>query len=125
MNDVRFIDYIPTPFTKFEGVAYVGVTVESLGEIMLGFKVIQRKDGSGIFFGEPTWKLETNQGDEWKPWTMIDSNIAKERLFTLIRQNINKKSVNNQETQSTQPVQQNVNTQQEVQNQAANDDLPF
>jgi hypothetical protein len=42
---------------------------------------------------------------------MIDSNIAKERLFTFLRQNINKKS-NVQQQQTTQ-MQQNVNTNQE------------
>lgn len=112
MNDVRFIDYIPTPYGKFEGVVYVGVTVQSLGEIMLGFKVVQRKDGSGYFFGDPTWKLESQAGDEWKPWIMIDSNIAKERLFNFLRQNINKKSNAQQAQQEQAQVQQNVNTEQ-------------
>jgi hypothetical protein len=64
MNDVRFIDYIPTPYGKFEGVVYVGVTVQSLGEIMLGFKVVQKKTAqgvsSGIRHGSLKVKMETN-----------------------------------------------------------------
>lgn len=83
MQDFRVIEYIPTPSAKQEGICYIGVN-SALGELMLGFKIVMKKDGSGTFIAEPTWKLEENGQEQWKPWIMIDSNIAKERLRTFI-----------------------------------------
>lgn len=89
MEKFRFIDFVHTPTAKQLGVVLAGIQT-AIGEIMLGFKVVERKDGSGFFFGEPTWKYEENGEEQWKPWIMIDSNIAKEQLFSLLRENVNK-----------------------------------
>ena len=96
MSDFRIIEYIPTPSGKQDGICYIGVQAQGIGEIMLGFKVVRTKDGSGRFLGDPTWKLELNGQEQWKPWIMIDSNIAKERIRSAVIEHVNKHEAHQQ-----------------------------
>ena len=106
MTNFRFIDFVKTPTAKQMGVVYVGLQT-AIGEIMLGFKVVEKKDGSGYFFGEPTWKFDERGIEEWKPWIMIDSNIAKDQLFSFLRENVNRCLHKGNGTQQQQQQPQN------------------
>ena len=91
MENTRFVEYIPTlgeNTGKQLGVAYIATRTVDFGEIMLGFKIVEKKDGSGRFIANPTWKHDGPEGEEWKNWTMIDSNIAIEQIHSLIKQGV-------------------------------------
>lgn len=129
MANFRFIEYVATPSAKQMGVAYIALNTD-IGEIMLGFKVVSKKDGNGYFIAEPTWKLEENGAEDWKTWIMIDSNIAKEQLFGLVRENVNRLMAH-QPQQTSNYQQPNYGGQQNYgaqpsQGQGQNkDDVPF
>lgn len=132
MSNFKFIEYIPTPQAKQEGVAYISVNADGVGEIMLGFKVVMKKDGTGRFVADPSWKLELPGQEEWKQWIVIDSNISKQQLHSLIKEGVHEyeSRTKNKAQQGDFGVTsgQSTNGQQKTQQSQSNDensDLPF
>lgn len=72
------------PEAKFIGVATVSVCDDKL---LLRYKV-QAGKGNGNFFAPMSIKMN----DEWVTGHIIDSNIANEEIYSLIRKNMNRQT---------------------------------
>lgn len=82
--DFEFIDYTPTPGEKHLGLA----KVKCWGKIVLRFKIVPTKDGSGAFPAAASYKIVENGADRYVPAFILDSNSDKEDLEGLIKSNI-------------------------------------
>lgn len=86
MSNFEFIKYEPTPSEKHMGVA----TVKLYGKIILRYKIVPNKDGSGYFPCAASYKMPSAPGgqDIYVSAFMLDSNSEKEELENLIRANV-------------------------------------
>lgn len=50
------------------------------GQIILKFKVVRKKDGSGMFLSVPSYKREIPGNETWSQWYMIDSNYLQDQV---------------------------------------------
>ena len=54
MSDFEFLNYLPTPEeTYFRGI----VTARIYGKIVVKYRVVNKKDGSGYFIAPPSYLL--------------------------------------------------------------------
>jgi len=118
-------------FEKTEDQKFIGiVTIRLFRQVVLKYKIVENKDGSGFFVAPPSYKLEVNGQDKWSSWHMLDSQVFSEEVQDMIRayvlkcfkQNSNKPSpsVFNESQQTipaSSPAQQNFAPQ--------SNDLPF
>lgn len=132
MSHFEFMKYDATPAEKHLGIA----TVKLYGKIILRYKIVPNKDGSGYFPASASYKMsEPGRPEYYVSAFMLDSQSDNEELMNMIRANIKPfisgtQSVFNQQAQaSTQPnpnynpyPQQN---QQYAQQQPAQAELPF
>lgn len=86
MSKVKFLCYEETPSVEGQkGIA----TVIILDEIILRFKLVNRKDGVGFFISSPN--LRGNPDGEKMTWLeghAFERNSLKEEVFTLIRDEV-------------------------------------
>ncbi len=82
----EFIEYVPTPGEKHLGIA----KVKCWGRIVLRYKIVPTKDGSGYFPVPASYKLVENGTDRYVPAFILDSNSDKEDLEGLIKSNVKK-----------------------------------
>ena len=86
MNEFEFLNYFPTPEEKyFMGIA----TVRFMGKIMLKYKVIEKKDGTGFFVAAPNYRLNINGEYKYVDAIMIDSQMQRDELLDYIRKEVN------------------------------------
>ena len=72
MDKLEFLNYTETPHEKHLGIA----TIRTWGKIVLRFKIIARKDGSGNFVAPASYKIS----EQYVPCFAIDSNFDKESI---------------------------------------------
>jgi hypothetical protein len=80
MNNIEFLSYIPTPLEKYLGIA----TVKLYGKVILRYKIVPIKDGSGHFPAPASYKA----GDEYVHAFMLDSMSENEELKKVIMHNV-------------------------------------
>lgn len=80
MNKFEFVSYDPTPGEKHLGI----VTITYLGKMLLRYKIMPNKEGSGFYPLMASYKL----GDQYVTAFMLDSNIEKSELDNFIREKV-------------------------------------
>lgn len=86
-DQVEILKFEPTPESKHVGVAHVRL----FKQVVLRYKVIENKDGSGYFVAPPSYKREFPDGtDKWNQWFMLDSQVFSEEVQDMIRAYVNK-----------------------------------
>ncbi len=117
MNQIEFIKYEKANDEKYLGIA----TVKLYGKILLRYKIVMNKDGSGFFPAAASYKNPAFP-DQYYSSFMLDSNSEKEEVENCIRSNVKRyMQAETQQAQSAfqqQPAQQpNPNYQQPQQQQ--------
>lgn len=79
-------------FVKYEKAGsdekYLGIaTVKYLGKIILNYKVVMKKDGSGYFPTVGSYK-NPQEPSQFLSWFLIDSNFDVQEIENCIRKNI-------------------------------------
>lgn len=86
-QDVEILKFELTEDLKFFGIA----TVRLYRSVVLRYKVVENKDGSGFFVVPPSYKREFNDGtDKWTHWFMLDSMVFNEEVQEMVRAYVNK-----------------------------------
>lgn len=81
----EFMKYDATPMEKYIGIA----TVKLHGKIVLRYKIVPKKDGSGYFPTAASYKIPGDGGvDQYIAAFMLDSNFEKEEVEKLIMSNV-------------------------------------
>lgn len=111
MNQIEFVKYEKVNDEKYLGIA----TVKLYGKIILRYKIVMNKDGSG-FFPAPASYKNPSYPEQYYSCFMLDSNSEKEEVENCIRANV--KRFMQAEQQQHAP-QQNPNYQQNTQQQYA------
>lgn len=83
----EFCDFTATPGEKYLGIA----KIKFYGKIVLRYKIVPKKDGSGYFPVPASIKMPSDDGvDNYVSCFTVDSNSDKEDIEELIRKNIRK-----------------------------------
>ncbi len=98
----EFKSYTPTPTEKHLGIA----EIKAYGKFMLRYKIIQKKDGQGIFPAPATYKLTEMGQERYVPAFTLDSNSDKEECEGIIIANVRRYM---QQAQGTPQMAQNAN----------------
>lgn len=86
-DQIEILKFEPTPEAKHIGIAHIRL----FRQVVLRYKVIENKDGSGYFVASPSYKREFPDGtDKWNPWFMLDSQVFSEEVQEMIRAYVNK-----------------------------------
>ena len=86
MYDMEFIKYEATPTEKHLGIA----TIKLYGKIVLRYKIVPTKDGTGYFPASASYKV-TKDGEEfYLPAFVIDSRSEEEEISRFVRQEVKK-----------------------------------
>ena len=85
MKDVKFCDFKPTPNEKHVGIATV--LIDNI--IFLRYKITSGKNG-GYFPNAPSYKIVEYGQDSYIPGFLIESNMLKEQVESIIRSNVNR-----------------------------------
>lgn len=87
MNEYQFISYVETPNEKHLGVAVVSF----FGKILLRYKIVPNKDGTGYFPCAASIKMPPTAAkpDNYSSAFEIDSNSAKRQLEEFVMLNVN------------------------------------
>ncbi len=83
MNQIEFIKYEKANDEKYLGIA----TVKLYGKILLRYKIVANKDGSGYFPAAASYK-NPSYPDQYYASFMLDSNSEKEEVENCIRSNV-------------------------------------
>jgi hypothetical protein len=88
MNDYEFLDFTFTPDQKHVGIA----TIKLWGKLVLRFKIVNTKDGSGWFPACAAYKMPDPSGgtaDFYNDAFMLDSRSEDEAVKNFIRSHVN------------------------------------
>lgn len=80
MNNLEFLSFIPTTGEKYIGIA----TVKLYGKVILRYKIVPTKDGSGHFPAPASYKV----GEDYVHAFMLDSMSETEELKKLVMHNV-------------------------------------
>lgn len=80
MNNFEFLSYDPITGEKFLGIA----TVRCWNKIILRYKIVPNKDGTG-FFPSPS---SIKNGDRYESAFMLDSNFENQQLMKIIKEKV-------------------------------------
>lgn len=83
MSQYQFIKYEPTPTEKHLGIA----TVKLYGKIILRYKMVATKDGTGYFPAAASYKMP-NTTDQYYSAFMLDSTSEREELEGFIKHHV-------------------------------------
>ena len=98
MSNFEFRGYTPTPGEKHLGIA----EIKAWGKIVLRFKIVPKKDGSGFFPVPASLKIVDGPGQErYVSAFTIDSNSDKEEAESIVVANVRRLM------QPAQPIPQN------------------
>ena len=82
MSDFEFMNYTPTPGDKY----HLGIiSIRYLRKIILNYKIVPKKDGSGTFFAVQNYPIEENGEKKYKPAFMLDSRGDEEQCQDFLR----------------------------------------
>ena len=76
IEQIEILKYEETPECKHMGVVHVRL----FKQVVLRFKIVPKKDGSGFFVTGPAYKRETEAGEKWLQWFVIDSQVFAEEI---------------------------------------------
>lgn len=83
MSNFEFIDYKATPGEKHIAI----VSIKAYGKILLRFKMVPTKDGTGYWPASSRLKLVDSQGqDAYLDCFTIDSRIDHEQMIDFVKQ---------------------------------------
>lgn len=138
-DQIEVLKFEATPEAKHIGIAHIRL----FRQVVLRYKVVENKDGSGYFIAPPSYKRELEGQEKWMQWFMLDSQVFSEEVQDTIRSYITRhfanakglqapqaqnnspsnQSYHNQQNQATEPV----NTQKQYSSSpsALDDGLPF
>ena len=86
MNEIKFIEFKPTPNEKHIGIA----TVLYDSKIYLRYKISPGKSG-GYYPNCASYKVTDDEGNEgYIPAFLIESNMLKEQIESCVKSNIKK-----------------------------------
>lgn len=108
----EFLRYDPTPDEQyFSGI----VTIRLYGRLIVRYKVVDKKDGSGYFIAPPNYRVtDPLSGDaKYLDAIMIDSKMENDDLQSMMRQCINKARNQNAQQQYQQPQAQQAQPSQQ------------
>ena len=87
MSQFEFIKYEATPGEKHLGIA----TVKAFGKIVLRYKIVPNKDGSGFFPASASYKMPSNGGEDvYVGAFLLDSRSDEEEMNAMVRANVKK-----------------------------------
>ena len=87
MNNFEFISYKATPNDKFmRGYA----VVRCYGKVILKYKEMTKKDGSGTFFAAPSYTIDEGGEKSYVSAFGLDSRMEEEMVMDLIRDGVKK-----------------------------------
>lgn len=92
--------------------------------VILRYKIIKKKDGSGVFYAPPSFKITQNGEDRYLPAFVIDSNYQSDEIRAEIQtflHNLKEK----QRGSLSNPVPPPPAHQDVFQTNSQEDDLPF
>lgn len=102
MNNAEFIEYLATPNDDWmEGIA----TVRLYGKIILRYKIVLKKDGSGYFVAPANFRISEGDQNKYLDACMLDSRMEHDDLMKMIRHNVNR-FMNGEPEQPVQQQQQ-------------------
>lgn len=86
MNDfsVEFTDFIATPSEKTIGIA----TIKLYGRLLVRYKILPNKDGSGFFASPSSFKITKDGVDTFLPSFVVDSRSEENTIKTLIHDSV-------------------------------------
>jgi len=87
MNNYEFVNYEKTPFDNLQmGI----ITIAYQGEILLRYKHMSKKDGSGQYFASPSVCITSGTNEKrYMDGLEIDSRKKSEELMSFLRQCVN------------------------------------
>jgi len=87
MSQFEFVKYEATPGEKHLGIA----TMKAFGKIVLRYKIVPNKDGSGFFAASASYKMPSNGGeDAYISAFLLDSRSDEEEMTAMVRANVKK-----------------------------------
>jgi hypothetical protein len=89
MNNFEFRSYTPTPTDQY---GMLGIAkVKLYGKIVVNFKHVKTKDGTGSFFCTNNYTITDAMGDKkYLACVQLDSRDDEDMLMEFIRENVNK-----------------------------------
>lgn len=100
--DFKFIKYEPTPNEKHLGIA----TVKAYDKIILRYKIVQTKDGTGIFPAPASYKMSLNGEDRYISAFTVDSVSDNDDLSAMIKREASKAISGNSVFTKTQSIEE-------------------
>jgi hypothetical protein len=88
MNNFEFKSYTPTPNDQY----MLGIAkIKLYGKIVVNFKHVKTKDGSGTFYCTNNYTLLDAMGEKkYLPCVQLDSRDDEDMLMEFIRENVTK-----------------------------------
>ena len=77
---IEFIKFEDTPSEKYLGIA----TVKLYGKIILRYKIVPTKDGTGVFPTSASYKVSREGADYYLPAFIVDSRAEEEEIKSVI-----------------------------------------
>ena len=85
MKEYQFLKYESTPGEKHLGVA----TIKAFGRIVLRYKIVPTKDGSGFFPASASYKMTSPEGEDiYLACFLIYSRSDEEEIVAFIKANV-------------------------------------
>ena len=95
MKSLEFRSYKSTPNDQYMlGVAEIRVGLADGGKVVLRYKHVKTKDGTGSFFTPATYSSEENGVKKYIPSIMFDSRSDDEEILEFLRVNVNQSKQN-------------------------------
>lgn len=124
MNQFEFLDLTPTPAEKYKCV----ISVRLYGKVVLRYKIVAKKDGSGYFPTCNSYKIPGFSGsDEYQECFMLEMRSENEGLLKFIMSHFNQwhSSQNAKSIFSSNPVTDSNLNNSYIQPKEIQDGLPF
>ena len=129
MNQFEFLDYTPTPNDKYGMIGFC--TVRLYGKVILKYKKVKQKNGSGEFFASPSYSIDNGNGEDKKYVNthFLDSRADEEMLMNFMRDKVHefemKSAASKSQVKSDIPFIQRPEYQQTVMGVADDNQPPF
>jgi hypothetical protein len=133
MNHFEFKSYTPTPTDQY----MLGIAkIKLYGRLIVNFKHVKTKDGSGTFYCTNNYTLLDAMGEKkYLPCVQLDSRDDEDMLMEFIRDNVNRainqRSVHQAQSSQTAAIHyphgmaQNQPVPHSMKEVAENEQLPF
>lgn len=90
MKSLEFRNYRQTPNDQYMlGIAEIRLGLADGGKVVLRYKHVKTKDGTGTFFTPATYSQEENGVKKYIPCFMFDSRSDDEEVLEFVRNSVN------------------------------------